>query len=398
MQELKRIVVFGVSSKTAPLPVRRSIATKLEEIGDFLARAARELPELEYFGVSDESRTELVLSLPMGTSSPAPWCQLLSSSEGLIEMLGGQPSFHRYEGPEAVRYLFRIAAGLESPMPGDPRPALVLEKAMQEAMTRGTSGKHLQHLMRHALRSGKKARRLFPAVENGQGPTIGTLVSALVEEHRPSHMEERPLRILLVGAGGAAREIGKELAKRRQGRITVINRTGEKAEFVALECGGKHLPWSTISSLAPASDVIVTASKAIMPVLSPALLRRIETLCGEKPPLIIDVGQPPNVAWGSSLPVLSLENLRHPEWEELRALRDTVPAADLRVEEEVTRWQRWNAGRAMVPIFLKLYEEASVAAQEEEDVLIPRPLARTRVGRLLQSEFKRVVQEKVAIS
>lgn len=396
MQELKRVVVFGVSFKTAPLPARRSIAHKLEGIGDFLARAASELPELEYLAISDESRTELMLSVPMGGASPAPWCQLLSSSEGLIEMLGGQRFFHRLEGPEAVRYLFRIAAGLESPMPGDSRPSQRLEQAIQEAQARGTAGKHLQHLIRHALRSGKKARAFFPG--NDRQLTIGTLVTNLVEEHRPSLKEGQLLRVLLVGAGEAACEIAREIANRSLGRITVINRSRERAEFVALECGGKHSPWSALSSLTPASDIIVTASKAIRPVLSPALLRRIENLCGDKPPLIIDVGLPPNVAWGSSLPVLSLENLRHPDWEQLRALRESLPHAAQRVEEEVARWQRWNAGQAMVPIFRKLYEEASAAARDEEDVLIPRPLARTKVGRLLQSEFKRVVQKKVAIS
>jgi shikimate dehydrogenase len=74
--------------------------------------------------------------------------------------------------------------------------------------------------------------------------------------------EVRPLagaRVLLLGAGGAARAVAFGL-RERGARTTITNRDGQKASALAADVGGTAAPWEARAELSAGFDVVVNAT------------------------------------------------------------------------------------------------------------------------------------------
>ena len=108
-------------------------------------------------------------------------------------------------------------------------------------------------------------------------------------------------RILLIGAGNAARNIGLHLAKSELGSIVCINRTRHKANELARRLGGESRPWDELEPALLESDLVIAATSAAEPVLQKNDLEELAQRRGGEPILIVDAGLPRNVEPGSPL-------------------------------------------------------------------------------------------------
>jgi shikimate dehydrogenase len=86
---------------------------------------------------------------------------------------------------------------------------------------------------------------------------------AALDEAAP-HWLETSRRVLLIGAGGAARAMGLGLVQDGAPEIVIVNRTHEKAQAVARFLGGyadaRAAEWSALAAEIAQADVIVNAS------------------------------------------------------------------------------------------------------------------------------------------
>ena len=81
-----------------------------------------------------------------------------------------------HHGIDAVRHIFRVAAGLESMVAGEPQILGQLRDAYQRATEAETVGKVLHELMQQALRVGKRAH-----AETGIDRAPRSMVSTALE-------------------------------------------------------------------------------------------------------------------------------------------------------------------------------------------------------------------------
>src|SRR5690606_22963076 len=109
------LIALGINHRSAPVALRERVAFA----GDALPRALAELRALP--GVSEAAllstcnRTELYAVAPGGDEAVVRWLTSRPDGGGLEDYL------YRHRDADAVRHLFRVAAGLDSLVLGEPQ-------------------------------------------------------------------------------------------------------------------------------------------------------------------------------------------------------------------------------------------------------------------------------------
>lgn len=344
---IPELVLLGVSFRTAPNTVREALAFNRDEAADLLRQAAAEIPGAGVLLLSTCNRTELYVA---GDEAARLVYGLLRARRP-VPLVGGAPAidaaasleqFGRYRlvGADAFTHLVRVACGLESAILGDSQILGQLRSAVRLAEEAGTLGRTLRRLTGAAFRAGKVARR-ETGISAGS-PGIGPAVAALVGDREP---------IVLLGAGDAARAIGRAVVKagpgrsgghpRTPGRLSVCNRSADRGLDLAAELGVDLHPWAELPGLVAEAGAVVVATSARTPVLGPGGWGPgVWARSGDARLLVIDAGFPPQVdpalAGQPEIDLVALEAIR--AGDESAAIRSAaVPAVEAIVAATVAR-------------------------------------------------------------
>ncbi|MFP3914060.1 MAG: hypothetical protein ACLFWM_04235 [Actinomycetota bacterium] len=201
--------------------------------------------------------------------------------ETLDQLLGDvrvQPTVR--EGQEAVEHLFRLAAGLESPIMGEVEVLTQFRRAVTDMRETGSAEGWFLKLLESAISTGRDARDLMPASAHD---TMAAVAAQLVG---PAE------RVAVVGSGTMARSVVEALAGLpAPPRVTVLAREPDR---VVLE-GADVLALDEVPSVLSRFPVVVSAtaaSKRLMDrgEMEAVLRRRTASL------LLVDMAMPPDFA------------------------------------------------------------------------------------------------------
>src|SRR5581483_1811193 len=349
------LILFGVSFRTAPVAVRKTLMFNAEEIAGLLRRAREELPGTEALVLSTCNRTEFYL----GADSVGPWHELLKR---VRPEAPAQPSdCHLYErhGTDAYRHLARLACGLESAILGDRQLLSQLRAAVTLAQAAGTVGHELNRATADVLRLGRVARAETSIAEGSAG--IGSAVAATIGADAKA--------VAVIGAGEAARSVARHLTKRGVVDLRFCNRTPAGAERLALEHGGDARPWADLAGVLAEVDAAAVATSSPVPVLDAEALWLVagrRRAAGLAPLLLVDAGFPPQVE-AASVPgvrVVPLDAIRQGEDVALAARQAAVPAVEAMVDRAVAGWLKWQTGLRLSGTIRRLHEQADEVTRE----------------------------------
>ncbi len=283
---MHRIAIAGLSLFDTDLAVlerlaRGALATDPRELADALG--ASELVLIETC-----NRLEIVFAREEG-ALPDPDDDLKtialalaprSTADGATDELARRMHFHVER--DAARYLFRIAASLESLVVGEDQILAQVREAFTVAERSGLVGPLLTPLFRQALHTGKLVRS---RTELSRHPVsiVSIAVHELERRARAAGREGlRGARVLLVGAGKMARLFVPALAAAGAEVVAVANRDLQRARALAVEIA------STCTALALADlerslpelkgrpiDTVVAATGSPGFVLGPGIIGRL---------------------------------------------------------------------------------------------------------------------------
>src|SRR5262249_52100666 len=128
----------------------------------------------------------------------------------------------------------------------------------------GTLGPVLSRLFQRAFAVGHRARR-DTDIARGEA-SVGGAVAALVAARGPAQ------RVLVLGAGEAARDIARQCAKRGVSSMVIANRARAKAARLARAVGGGGIDWTRRGRAFAAADVVIAATSAPGAVVGADLL------------------------------------------------------------------------------------------------------------------------------
>lgn len=387
------VYAVGIDHHLAPLAVRERVA--LDPAG--AAQVTRAVAGLPWVGealvLSTCNRTELYVA------SAAPEAAELALAAFVRHVPAAPPPDHgvyRLLAHEAAaRHLLRVAAGLESAILGETEIQGQVRAAHERGRAEGGLGPVLDRLFQAALRAGRRARA-ETRISDGSvshGHAAAQVVQR-VFERLDGH------RVLLVGAGEVAQQVGRALLCLGPARLAVANRTPEHAHELAAALGAERtLPLAEVpEELAHAHVVLLAAGPNLIgrPDLERALRRRRDPL------LLVDLGVPRCVdPSANELPGVFLYDLGALERlvaAALGARRAAVPDVERILQEELAPWLAWQRGLGALPAIRTLAQWAE-EVRRAELAFLPAdldPALREAVERLTERLVNRLLGRATA--
>ena len=147
------LFALGLSHTTAPLPVRERVVFHVEKLYDALGELMRGRSIAEAAILSTCNRTELYLSAGEPRAAAEWLAEYHRLQPGEIT-----PYLYTLPGDQAVRHTFRVAAGLDSMVLGEPQILGQMKDAVRTAESAGTLGTVLHKLFQRSFAVAKEVR------------------------------------------------------------------------------------------------------------------------------------------------------------------------------------------------------------------------------------------------
>ena len=338
-----QIVLIGVSHRTAPVEVRERFAFTPDEA----RQAAEELRAKKILGesvvLSTCNRSELY-GVPADESTDG----LRSLENFLVEFhkldaaeLNG--TLYRHRDADVVRHVFRVAAGLDSMLLGEAEILGQLRDAYQAALEARVTGPVMNRMFQAALEVGKRVRS---ETEIATRPMSVAFAGVKLAEQIFGKLKNHTA--LILGAGAVSEQVVEHLRGRGIARLLVANRSSERAAELAGRFGGEVAPWNELERALTAPDMVVCSVSAEEPVLTRAILERAMAARENRALFLIDVGVPRNVARDAgdlyNTYLYNVDDLSGIVEENKRARVGEIPRAEAIVNEQVTKFEAWQAG------------------------------------------------------
>lgn len=341
---MDRFFVIGVSYKKADPLVRGRFSITGERYQTMLADRAR-FGIQELFVVSTCNRTELYAVADRPSQLREALCAATGTTTQELHTVS-----YQHIGANAVRHLFRVAAGVDSQLLGDYEIVSQVKQAVRTAKEHGGIGVFCDRLASEAMKASK-AVRTHTAIGAG---TVSVAFAAVRYLEQLSTIADK--RILLVGTGKIGRNTGKHLVERLgAGNITVVNRTDAKAEALAEELGVASAHFHQLDHLLPGSDVVLVATNAPEPVITTANAGE------QRPQWFLDLSVPRNVhADVAAMPgktVLNVDQLSTITDGSIKARADELPKAERLIDTAVNEFGTWCAMRERLGVLANVKEK-----------------------------------------
>ena len=275
------------------------------------------------------------------------------------------PSLHQYFGLEAARHLFRISAGLDSLVLGEPQILGQVKAAFRESVRLGRAGALLNKLMHRAFRAAKRVRGETPL----GGGAVSVAGAAVALARSLWGGELAGARAVILGAGSMAALAADNLQKRAATQLTIISRTLAKAEALAARLGAAVRPWADLETALVQADLVIAAAAARSPVLSAENLGPALNLRPARPLFLIDIGVPRNIAHDvkrlENVVLRNIDDLNEVVWENRLNRAGAADEAEALIDAEVEKFGQWLARQAHQPTLAALTRKAEAIRRLE---------------------------------
>ncbi len=259
-----------------------------------------------------------------------------------------------WEGGEAVEHLFRVAAGLDSLVPGEAQILGQVRQAYEAALSAGATGPELNRLFEDALHTGKRVRTEARLAEMPE-----SVASSAVELAAKELGGLEGKRALLFGAGRMS-ELTSRGLQARGAEVVVSSRTLESAQQLAERVGGRSAPFDAVAVELTGADLVVSATRCPYPILHAEAVQP-----REKPLVLIDIAVPrdldPEIGKLDGCTLFDIDALG----DGLVGREEDVREAERIVAEEAARFAEWRRSRGAAPAIAALRRHAEEIRAEE---------------------------------
>jgi glutamyl-tRNA reductase len=363
------IFTLGLNHQTAPLAVRERVVFGVERLRDALAEMKRELAT-EAAILSTCNRTELYFE----GDQPAAAAEWLAQWHRLRP---GELAPYLYTLPrdQAVRHAFRVAAGLDSMVLGEPQILGQMKEAARAAQSAGTLGTVLHRLFQRSFAVAKEVRSTTQV-----GAASVSMAAAAVKLAARIFPSLREQRVLFIGAGEMVELCATHFVAQGPAGITVANRTLERAGRLAHRFNGRAIELKSLADELHQHDIVVSSTASSLPILGKGLVERALRARRRRPMFMVDLAVPrdiePEVAELDDVYLYTVDDLAGIVSANLDSRRSAVEQAEAIIDTQVSQFMHWMQARDNVPLIRALREGAEAARRDE----VARALKRLQRG------------------
>ncbi|MDR1668112.1 MAG: hypothetical protein LBS03_10570 [Bacteroidales bacterium] len=275
-----------------------------------------------------EERERLSTTAGMDDCEPHVWLKTCNRTE-LYWGEGAIPE-------DIIRHLYRVAAGLESGLPGERAIQGQLKAAYLEACGRYKLSPPLHKLFQTAMHTGKRVRS---ETRISEGAVSHSQVTVSILKRENIDLQQKIVGI--IGVNKLTEDILKFLTAKQAVNVFLSNRNFDKAKQLASQYNGTAVHLDDKRQMLALTDILICATSA------PHLMVREEDIAAGKELLIFDLAFPRDVAPGlgkrKGVRLYNLDEIESFARSNLSLRNSEIGRAEQIIEEEIAKLYEWYA-------------------------------------------------------
>ena len=365
------IIVAGLHYKTAPVEIRERLTFDANDLDEALRTLKNKKSILESVILSTCNRTEIYAVVDQ-IHTGRYYIKEFLSEWFHIEMDEFAPFLFVYEEADAVEHLFKVTCGLDSMIVGETQILGQVRDSFLQAQRSEATGTIFNQLFKQAVTLAKKAHS-----KTEIGANAVSVSYAAVELAKKIFGNLNGKHVLILGAG----KMGELALKNLQGsgatKVTVINRTFEKAASLAERFLGTAKELRELQCALLEADILISSTGSNDFVISKDMMSGVVNLRKGRPLFMVDIAVPRDI----DPEIHELENVFLYDIDDLEGIveanmAERKKAAEkimIMIEEEISEFHEWLNMLGVVPVIAALRKKA-LAIQAETMKSLDRKL------------------------
>ncbi|AUN94161.1 glutamyl-tRNA reductase [Pseudazoarcus pumilus] len=347
-----QLYALGLNHLTAPLAIRERVAFQSERLGDALHDLSHVRSVREAAILSTCNRTELYFAAEQPQEA-ADWL----AGFHRLPLADMSPYLYAYPQRDAVRHVFRVAAGLDSMVLGEPQILGQVKEAARRAEEAGTLGTLLHKLFQNTFAVAKEVRSTTAI-----GANSVSMAAAAVRLSERIFADLSHQRVLFIGAGEMIELCAAHFAAAQPALIAVANRTEARAQVLAGRFGAEVMRLDAIGDVLPRFDIVVSCTAAPLPIVGLGMVERAVKARRHKPMVMVDLAVPRDIeqeiAKLDDVFLYTVDDLAQLVDAGLESRQQAVVEAEGIIDARVDGFLHWMQTREAVPTIRALHGHA----------------------------------------
>jgi glutamyl-tRNA reductase len=385
-------LMVGLNYRTAPVEIRE----KLTFDPDSIAQAMKELKGkksiLENIIVSTCNRTEIYAVVDQLHTGRYYIKDFLSQWFG-IDKEEFTPYLSIFENEGAVEHLFHVTCGLNSMVVGETQILGQVRSSFLSAQEKGTSGTVFNHLFKQSITLAKRAHS-----ETEIGSNAVSVSYAAVELAKKIFGDLTNKNVLILGAGKMGELAVQNLHGSGVGKVTVMNRTFEKAQNLAEKFQGEAKTIEELQCALVEADIMISSTGAKGYVITKEMMQDVERMRKGRPLFMVDIAVPrdldPGLAGLESVFLYDIDDLEGIVEANLQERKVAAEEIELMIESEIVEFKNWLNTLGVVPVISALRNKAlAIQAETMESIERKMPNLSDRERKVLNKHTKSIINQ-----
>lgn len=355
-------LVVGLNYKTAPVEIREKLSFIESELPNAMAALKKEKSILEDVIVSTCNRTEIYAVVDQLNVGRYYIKQFLAK---WFDIPVDQFENHLYirEDDASLHHLFRVTTGIDSMVLGETQILGQVKKSFLEAQEVGSTGTIYNQLFKQAVTFAKRAHSETTINENAVSVSY-----AAVELAKKIFGSLKNKHVAILGAGKMGELAIQNLYGNGVGKVTVVNRTFEKAELLASKFNGNAKSMRELQCILLEADILISSTGSTDYVIDHELMQFVERLRKGKPLFMVDIAVPrdldPRIGDLPNVFLYDIDDLQGIVEANLAEREQAAQQITNMIEQEVVQFKDWFATLGVVPVISALRKKANQIQQE----------------------------------
>ena len=396
------ILCLGLNHQTAKVTLREQLAftptrleTSLARLGCGKGEGYPQIRELVILSTCNRVELYAVANNPSFDSLEA----FLAETQNTT-IADFSSHIYRYRDQSAVKHLLEVAAGLDSVVIGEPQILGQVTDAYSAARRHGTAGKILSRLFQTAIHAGKRSRTETQIAHNPA--SISSVAVNLISQSVPNLQDAQ---VMVLGAGDMAELAVEALRKRGAEQITVVNRTLQHAQELALRWKGQAAALEMLLELLHDTDIVITSTGAPHTIIHSSMVKKAMGGRPNRPMILMDIAVPrdvdPEVGDLPGAHLYDMDTLATQLEHSIAQREAEIPHVKEILAQELEIFMDYMATLDVIPIIIEMRRQADAIRLAELEKTISRipdlhPDTQQRIEILTKSIVNKILHSPTA--
>jgi len=247
---------------------------------------------------------------------------------------------------------------------GEPQILGQMKEAARAAESAGTLGTVLHKLFQRSFAVAKEVRSTTQV-----GAASVSMAAASVKLAARIFPSLKDQSVLLIGAGEMIELVATHFAAQGPARMTVANRTLERAERLATRFNARAIELKSLAGQLHEYDIVVSCTASSLPILGKGLVERALRARRRRPIFMVDLAVPRDIEQEAGelddVFLYTVDDLAGIVSANLDARRSALVQAEAIIDTQVGQFMHWMQVRERVPLIRELRSQAEEARREE---------------------------------